>query len=99
MDPISNKNQNNLNDISLKSQIELKEENNTDKNLNPLIKIINLKRKEKNSSFSSKYKNSQNFISKKRRNLPEEKNEEDENILNGFKPAEVPSNSNLLIKK
>ena len=99
MDPIFNKNQNNPNNILLNSQIELNEENNTDKNLNPHIKIINLKRKGENSSFSSKFKNSQNFINKKRNNPSEEKNEEHENILNKFEMPGIPSNYNLFIKK
>jgi len=99
MDPIFNKNQNNPNNILLNSQIELNEENNTDKNLNPHIKIINLKRKGENSSFSSKFKNYQNFINKKRKNPSEEKNEEHENILNKFEMPGIPSNYNLFIKK
>ena len=67
MDPNINNNQNIEENNSLIHQIELKENyNNIDSNLNPNIKIIHLKKKEKNNDFSSDFINSENFINKKR---------------------------------
>ena len=98
MDPFLNKNQDNK---SSNSQIELNENNNNnnDNNPNPYIKIINLKKKDDNSSFTSQYKNSENYIKRKRKNSSEEKNEEQENKLNEFEVPGVPDNYSLLIKK
>jgi len=99
MDSILNKNQNNIDNKSLNSQIGLNENNNNDdKNINPDIKIINLVKKRDNSVFSSRLWSSQHFIMKKRKNPAEENNEEQENILKKIELPEIPANSNIFIK-
>ena len=99
MDPFLNNNQDNK---SFHSQFELNENNynnNIYNNINPYIKIINLQKKNENSSISSQNNNSQIYIKRKRKNHYEEKNEEHENLLNEFKLSGIPDNCNSLIKK
>ena len=91
MDPNFNKFKNIEHQVD---QIGLKD-NNTSINLNPDIKIINVKKKGKHSSFSSTFKKSKYFIKKKRKKSGEKINA---NILNKSEYPEVLFNSIAFLK-
>ena len=88
MDPNINNNQNNFL-IGQKDNY-----NNIDSNLNPNIKIINLKKKENDYDFSPAFKNSIHFMKKKREKQGKEKNV---NIINKNKLPEIPSDGNIFL--
>jgi len=93
--PSFNRNQNIGENNFLFDQISQKNNyNNIDPNINPITKIINLKKKENDSDFIPFFKNSMNFINKKREKPGDEKNV---NILNKNDLPEIPSNSIMFL--